>query len=206
MVIPDSDTQHLMPNIYTLRGITPGKIPKLPDVPTGIHQPSEQAPPSSYLNKLMMPTNEPDPTNPDSSDSDGSDSVSPQLNSQKHNQMKHRAYTESKTGLKQGTKIKIDPPEQYDSSPDFDAYKRWSYAINAWFEITAFPEQHRVKQMLAFMTGKAAQFYMTFVAPDPGKWTVPTLAQGLFDHCFSPAFRRQMQVRFLEFNQGKRSA
>jgi hypothetical protein len=30
----DSDTQHLMPSIYTLRGITPGGIPKPPDVPT----------------------------------------------------------------------------------------------------------------------------------------------------------------------------
>jgi hypothetical protein len=104
----------------------------------------------------------------------------------------HRAHTESKMSLERGTKIKIDPPEQYDGSPDFDAYERWSYAINAWFEITAFPEQHWVKQMLAFMKGKAAQFYMTFVAPDPGKWTVPMLAWGLFDHCFSPAFQRQM--------------
>jgi Retrotransposon gag protein len=46
---------------------------------------------------------------------------------------------------------------------------------------------------------------MTFVAPDPRKWSVDTVAQGLFNCCFSPMFRRQMHVSFSEFVQGKRT-
>ena len=55
------------------------------------------------------------------------------------------------------------------------------------------------------MKGKAEQYFMTFVAPDLKHWTVETLGQGLFNYCFSPAFRRQIIVKFQEFMQGKQT-
>ena len=101
--------------------------------------------------------------------------------------------------------MKIDPPLPYDGSSDFDAFERWTYAVNAWFEITEFPKRHRVRQMLAFMRGRAQQYYMTFVAPDVKAWTVETVGQGLFNYCFPPAFRRQTRLKFNELMQGKQT-
>ena len=53
------------------------------------------------------------------------------------------------------------------------------------------------------MKGKVEQYFMTFIALDLKCWTVETLGQGLFNYCFSPAFRRQMRVKFQEFMEGK---
>lgn len=75
--------------------------------------------------------------------------------------------------------------------------------MNTWFEITGFLKKHCVKQMLAFMKGKAADFFMTFVVLDVKIWTVDSLGQALFNYCFLPAFHCQMQVKFNEYRQGK---
>ena len=77
--------------------------------------------------------------------------------------------------------------------------------MNAWFEITEFPNRHRVRHMLAFMRGRAQQFYMMFIAPDIRPWTVESVGQALFNYCFPPVFRRQMRMKFNELSQGKRN-
>ena len=46
--------------------------------------------------------------------------------------------------VEEATKIKIDAPQPYDGSSDFNAFERWTYAVNTWFEITEFPQHHRV--------------------------------------------------------------
>ena len=53
------------------------------------------------------------------------------------------------------------------------------------------------------MMGKVEQYFMTFVAPDLKHWMVETLGQDLYNYCFSPAFRRQMRIKFQEFTQGE---
>ncbi|KAF8532131.1 hypothetical protein JB92DRAFT_3262983 [Gautieria morchelliformis] len=40
--------------------------------------------------------------------------------------------------------------------------------------------------MLAFMKGKAVDFFMTFVALDIKLWMVDSLGQALFNYCFPP--------------------
>lgn len=57
--------------------------------------------------------------------------------------------------------------------------------------------------MKAFLWGRAAHYYMTFVAPTIKKWSVESLRWGLFDCCFPSAFRRQMRTRFYASEQGK---
>ena len=101
--------------------------------------------------------------------------------------------------------MKIDSLAPYDGSNDYDTFERWTYAVNTWFDITEFPQSHRVRQMLAFMTGRAAQYYMAFVAPNVKEWTVESVGTGLFNYCFPPAFRRQTRIQFNELTQGKRS-
>ena len=59
--------------------------------------------------------------------------------------------------------------------------------------------------MLAFMRGHTQQFYMMFIAPDIRQWTVESVGQALFNYCFPPVFRRQMQMKFNELSQGKHS-
>ncbi|KAF8531280.1 hypothetical protein JB92DRAFT_3163569 [Gautieria morchelliformis] len=43
--------------------------------------------------------------------------------------------------------------------------------------------------MLAFMKGKAVDFFMTFVAPDIKIWMVDSLGQALFNYFFPPAYK-----------------
>ena len=59
-----------LPDIFMLRGITPGDQPRWGDLPEGMHKPLEQVPPASYFGKLVGPTGGTDPRSSDTSESD----------------------------------------------------------------------------------------------------------------------------------------
>ena len=195
-----------LPDIFTLRKTTPGGNPKCPEVPKTAHQPIEQIPATSYLAQNIRDGHNGDPDGSDSSSPTSGSSDSSNMNKAIRKAHKRREYKRRENiRLEEATKVKIDAPQPYDGSSDFDAFERWSYAVNAWFDITEFPRRHRVRQMLAFMRGRAQQYYMTFVAPDIKAWTVESVGQGLFNYCFPPAFRRQTRIKFNELTQGKQT-
>jgi hypothetical protein len=101
--------------------------------------------------------------------------------------------------------VKISPPVLYNGQPDFDAFEHWLYSLNHYFSMTEFPEIHRVPHLQNFLTGRAATFFMTFVAPDPTAFTVDRFTKELFDYCFPPDFRRNLRKKFYAAEQGKRS-
>ena len=159
--VPQTD---LLPDIIALRKTTPGGDPKLPQVPKTAHQPIDQVLPHSYLAHNIRTPNvgDPDDSDPSSSSTEGNNSTGSGKARQKLH--KHREYRRcEKIRIAEATKIKIDTPQPYDGSSDFNAFERWTYAVNAWFEITEFPNRHRVRHMLAFMRGCAQQFYMMFI-------------------------------------------
>lgn len=193
----------LLPDIFALRRTTPGGEPRVPDVPKTAHNPIDQIPTTSYIAQQVRGIEKVDSNLSDAptSSTDGTPSQKSARKARKWKAYRHREQIR----IEEATKVKIDPPQPYDGSSDFDAFERWTYAVNAWFEITEFPKRHRVRQMLAFMRGRAQQYYMTFVAPDVKEWTVETVGQGLFNYCFPPAFRRQTRMKFNELTQGKRT-
>ena len=65
-----------LPDIFTLRGITPGGQPRQGDLSEGMHKPLEQVPPASYFGKLIGPTGGTDPSSSDTSESDTSSASS----------------------------------------------------------------------------------------------------------------------------------
>ena len=194
----------LLPDIYTLRRTVPGGEPKTPEVPKSAHNALDQVPPNSYLAQKITAKENGDPDSLDSSSSNSGSSDSDRSNKNKRKSHKRKEYKRrERIRIEEATKVKIDSPQPYDGSSDFDTFERWTYAVNAWFEITEFPHRHRVRHMLAFMRGQAQQFYMMFVAPDIRRWTVESVGQALFNYCFPPAFRRQMQMKFNDLSQGK---
>jgi hypothetical protein len=98
--------------------------------------------------------------------------------------------------------VKIEPPITYDGTPDFDMFEQWVYSINHWFSVTDFPELMRVPHLQNFLSGKANQWFMSFVAPDPTAFTVESLGKDLFNYCFPPQFRRLARQKFSNLTQG----
>ena len=139
----DISQTDLLPDIIALRKTTPGGDPKLPQVPKTAHQPIDQVPPHSYLaHNIHAPdVGDPDNSDPSSSSTEGNNSTGSGKAQWKSH--KHREYRRhEKIRIAEATKIKIDAPQPYDGSSDFNAFERWTYAVNAWFEITEFPNRH----------------------------------------------------------------
>jgi hypothetical protein len=116
-----------LPDIFTLRGITPGGEPKRQEWPKGTHNPLEQIPPNSYLAKTVAPTGEPDPGGPDSLSTNTDSSSYPSSQSGERylrkSEKRRRHRRNEKLQMDQAAKIKIDPPVPYDGSSDFKTFE-----------------------------------------------------------------------------------
>jgi hypothetical protein len=154
----------------------------------------------------------PSPPSPSLSD-DGSSSDSSSLSSsgdssarskRKKKLRKLARKVKEKEARRFASSIKINPPLTYNGHPDLDTFERWVYSVNHWFEMTDFPVKSRVAQLQNFMSGKAGNWFMTYVARDPTKYTVDSLQKELFNHCFPPDYRRAIRARFNNLSQGSR--
>ncbi|KIJ52325.1 hypothetical protein M422DRAFT_243118 [Sphaerobolus stellatus SS14] len=102
------------------------------------------------------------------------------------------------------TSVKIPAPEKYDGKPQMDAFEEWMFNMNNFFELSGVPAKQRIRHLPAYLKGKAANFYITHVAPDPNNWTMAKFAKELFVYCFPSNFNELLRSRFDKANQGRR--
>ncbi|KIJ32607.1 hypothetical protein M422DRAFT_265494 [Sphaerobolus stellatus SS14] len=102
------------------------------------------------------------------------------------------------------TSVKIPAPEKYDGKPQMDAFEEWMFNMNNFFELSCVPAKQRIRHLPAYLKGKAANFYITHVAPDPNNWTMAKFAKELFLYCFPSNFNELLCSRFDKANQGRK--
>ncbi|KIJ36120.1 hypothetical protein M422DRAFT_261446 [Sphaerobolus stellatus SS14] len=102
------------------------------------------------------------------------------------------------------TSVKIPAPEKYDGKPQMDAFEEWTFNMNNFFKLSCVPAKQRIRHLPAYLKGKAANFYITHVAPDPNNWTMAKFAKELFLYCFPLNFNELLHSRFDKANQGRK--
>ncbi|KIJ40600.1 hypothetical protein M422DRAFT_256572 [Sphaerobolus stellatus SS14] len=100
--------------------------------------------------------------------------------------------------------VKIPAPEKYDGKPQMDTFEEWMFNMNNFFELSGVPAKQRIHHLPAYLKGKAANFYITHVAPDMNNWTMAKFAKELFVYCFPSNFNELLHSCFDKANQGRR--
>ncbi|KAG8695605.1 hypothetical protein FRC09_009059, partial [Ceratobasidium sp. 395] len=142
-----------------------------------------------------------------SSSSGGKKRKSP---SRKRHDEKRRARHREKTAkLKKQLRkarrasIKLKEPTPYNGEQDYDKFELWDYETEQWLKESGLKKKKAVRYVGTFLKGKAAQWYMDFVAPDPSAHTLDTIKIGLFSYCFPPDLKAQLQREFKQARQGE---
>ncbi|QRW02440.1 Pol polyprotein/retrotransposon [Ceratobasidium sp. AG-Ba] len=150
-------------------------------------------------------------SNSDSSVSSSSSSGSSRKISEgrrRHNAVRRARHREKSQKLKSKLKrarrahIKLKEPTPYNGEADYDKFEQWDYEFTQWLKESGFNNKKAVKHAAMFLTGKAAQWFMDFVAPNPSAYTVDTLKIGIFSYCFPPDMKAQLRREFKHARQG----
>ena len=59
--------------------------------------------------------------------------------------------------------------------------------------------------LVSYVSGKASDFFMDYVAGHEDRWTVKTMYEALFDYCFPTDFKDRLRARLSQSVQGKRN-
>ncbi|KAG8764640.1 hypothetical protein FRC12_007976 [Ceratobasidium sp. 428] len=128
---------------------------------------------------------------------------------QKRRIAKRRAYRreklrkmKSKLRKARRASVKLKEPTPYNGQDDYDKFELWVYELEQWLKDSGFKKKKAVRYTGTFLTEKAAQWYMDFVAPDPKKHTVDSIKIGLFSYCFPPDLKAQLRQDFKYARQG----
>ncbi|KAG8686118.1 hypothetical protein FRC09_014329 [Ceratobasidium sp. 395] len=99
--------------------------------------------------------------------------------------------------------VKLKEPTAYAGQADYDKFELWVYELEQWLKESGFKKKKAVRYTGTFLTEKAAQWYIDFVAPDPKKYTVDLIKIGLFSYCFPPDLKAQLRQDFKYARQGE---
>lgn len=64
-------------------------------------------------------------------------------------------------------------------------------------------ETTMIGMMVRYVTGKAADYYMSRITRRADEWTYEKVFQGIFNHCFLKHMMRQFCEQWLKLTQGK---
>jgi hypothetical protein len=213
------EEQNSMPNIYELRNRTPGdKLQPRANQKT-IPSAAEQLVATGYLlAAITQQTSGGGPPPSPSSDGSSSDSSSGDsfflsvTEESDDSSDVHRAKAELKRtrpckDKSHGfiSKVTVPEPKAYFGTKNYDEFEEWLYSVNNYYKLTGLPKHLRVRHIKGYLKGKAASWYMQFVAPQPWKWTMKRVGEALFDHFFPPQLRSELRRRFNNATQGSRN-
>ncbi|KAF8597466.1 hypothetical protein BDV93DRAFT_452832 [Ceratobasidium sp. AG-I] len=102
----------------------------------------------------------------------------------------------------QRSSFKAKLPTPYQGQESLDDFELWDYEVDQWLEDTGFKGRTAVRHLGSFLRGKAARWFMDFVAPEPESYTMDTLKVALFQYCFKPDLREQLRRDFKFARQG----
>ncbi|KAF8666245.1 hypothetical protein RHS04_09699 [Rhizoctonia solani] len=163
------------------------------------------------------PGSDSEPSNSDSSDSDYSltnKSISSQSTGmtrqqtsreledivrklrKQNEQLEKKIVTQARSGYKAQT------PKAYKGKADIDKYDMFIFNYKLYLSDTKLSDRKAVLTVSRFLEDKAATWYMMNVAPDPEAYTMETIYVGLYEYCFPPDFKEEVQRQYNQKRQG----
>ncbi|EUC59384.1 Pol polyprotein/retrotransposon, putative, partial [Rhizoctonia solani AG-3 Rhs1AP] len=146
-----------------------------------------------------------------SSSSSDSDRQTTMSRSRKRKNAKNRdKYREKlrklqkKTRKERRSKIQLIEPKLYLGQSDYDQFELWNYEVDLWLKDSGYKGRKAVRYLGSFLGGKAAQWYMDHVAPDPQVYTPEMVKMGLFGYCFPPDMKSKLRDEYKHTRQGSK--
>ncbi|KAJ7618339.1 hypothetical protein DFH06DRAFT_1342613 [Mycena polygramma] len=99
--------------------------------------------------------------------------------------------------------VKIKKPFTFDGRADLDLFDQWTYEVDTWREWNGISDKMVIKILVNFMSGKASRFFMKHVALRHKDWTLKSIYEALFNHCFPPDFKLQLREQLTGEKQGR---
>ncbi|QRV77540.1 Pol polyprotein/retrotransposon [Ceratobasidium sp. AG-Ba] len=92
--------------------------------------------------------------------------------------------------------IQLIKPTPYDGCENYDIFEKFDYETDQWWQDSGLSDRKAVSKFGSHCSGKAANWYMDEVAPNPKKWTMDTLKVGLFNHCFPHNMKNELRREY----------
>ncbi|KAG8788841.1 hypothetical protein FRC12_014155 [Ceratobasidium sp. 428] len=99
--------------------------------------------------------------------------------------------------------IEVKEPTPYQGQVNYDEFELWSYQVDQWLSEIGFKGRKAVRYLGTFLEGKALQWYMCYVAPNPEEYTVDSLKASLFSYFFPANFKSELRNEFGLAQQGE---
>ena len=100
---------------------------------------------------------------------------------------------------------KVTPPGIYDGRPDLNVFDKWCYEVNNWVRLSKYMDRTALHLMVSYVSGKASDFFMDYIAGREDRWVMRTMYEALFDYCFPVNFKDKLRAQLSQAVQGKRN-
>ncbi|QRW13669.1 Pol polyprotein/retrotransposon [Ceratobasidium sp. AG-Ba] len=92
--------------------------------------------------------------------------------------------------------VQLMKPTPYDGCENYDIFEKVDYETDQWWKDSGLSDRKAVGKFGSHCLGKAANWYMDEVAPNPKKWTMDTWKIGLFNHCFPHDMKNKLRREY----------
>jgi len=142
-------------------------------------------------------------TDSSSSYSSSSSSSSSSEGSKRHKRSRHRRRKRHHKKKKDNEKPKMDKPPKYDGRADLEAFDEWAFKVTNYAKGMKLSTKSIIRLISDLVTGKAANFYMMYVAKCQKEWTLARLFPAMFDYCFPNDILQKLRRKWDNMTQGK---
>jgi hypothetical protein len=97
------------------------------------------------------------------------------------------------------------PPQEYDGSPDAQAFYHFVRQGSAYIRAGQVPKDEQIFYLSYRLKAKASDFYEREVAKDESNWTLESFFWGLFEYCFPVDFRSKQRDKLNRCFQNQKS-
>ncbi|QRW21937.1 hypothetical protein RhiXN_09524 [Rhizoctonia solani] len=110
--------------------------------------------------------------------------------------LEKKIVTQARSGYKAQT------PKAYKGKADINKYNMFILNYKLYLSDTKLSNCNAILTMSQFLEDKVATWYMMNVAPDPEVYTMETIYIGLYEYCFPPDFKEEVQCQYNQKQQG----
>jgi hypothetical protein len=101
--------------------------------------------------------------------------------------------------------LKPVPPQEYDGSPDAQAFYRFVRQGSAYVRAGRVLKDEQIFYLPYCLKGKVSDFYEREVAKDESQWSLEQFFWGLFEYCFPVNFRSKQRDKLNRCFQNSKS-
>ena len=138
------------------------------------------------------------------SSSESSSSSGSSSSSRSRSRSKRSKRHKKKRKHRKNKNVKMSLPDPYDGTPDMDWFDEWAFDLINYMDVMNIEDSVMVKMMARLLTKKGKQFYLSYVAKDPRRWTVAKMIPRIFNYCFPSDVLEQLRRKWDRLVQGKK--